>query len=310
MKSCIIFFLSFALYVQPASAKNRPLAIPQIIDSGTTITAIASNENFIWVGTDQGLYRIVITRNNKHKLKHFTITNSILPDNYITSVCCSNDGKVWIGTNKGLVFYNGFVYTLITKENSGLPDNRISSIALDEQKNLWIGTMFNGLVKTDGESYKVYNTFNSNIGDNNIYSVSIDKSGAVWVGIYLKGLVKFYRNTWTHFNAGENGLNATNITFVKQNENGTYFLASYDDGMFEFDGQTFSELHCTLSNARNIYSIYQSLSKGKIILCCKEGLFIGCAFTFKLDKMLADNSDRFTGIEPYCVPDQLNRLHP
>src|SRR5436190_11669221 len=75
------------------------------MENGRLITAVDSNENYVWLGTDEGLFRI---SRNRRKLKFYSLNVTGLPQNHVTGICCHNDGIVWIGTDHGLVKYDNY----------------------------------------------------------------------------------------------------------------------------------------------------------------------------------------------------------
>ena len=102
-----------------------------------TITAQAETETSWWLGTTHGIYRI--TKKNM-KVKHYTTSNSLLPSDFITSICAMSDGQVYIGTKKGILRYDRFAFLIISTENSRLPSDNIRSLDCNSPKGIVVET--------------------------------------------------------------------------------------------------------------------------------------------------------------------------
>ena len=142
------------------------------------ITAVAQSEKFLWIGTDNGVFRV---NRKTEKTIYISVSNSKLPSNNITSICVRKDGNVWIGTTKGILRYDRFAYIVVNNENSVLPENTITSIVEDKNNDLWIGTSHSGLVRVHNLSFQVYNQKNSPLKSDNITSLTKDEKGNVFV---------------------------------------------------------------------------------------------------------------------------------
>ena len=146
----------------------------KFVTPDSKITAVAQSEKFLWIGTNSGVVRV--NRKNEKK-SYFTISNSKLPSNYITSICVSKNGHVWIGTTNGILRYDRFAFIVINTDNSPLSENYITSIIEDKNNDLWVGTSHSGLMKVHNLTYRVYNQKNSPLASDNIVSLTTDKDG-------------------------------------------------------------------------------------------------------------------------------------
>ena len=178
--SIIVLFLFISVF---SFSQTTIKEAATYIDSTSKVTAVSENEKYIWIGTDHGI--IGVNKKNK-KTFHLTKSNSVLPADYITSVCCRKDGNVWVGTLNGILRYDGYTFMLVNSENSGLPDALVTSIVEDKNGNLWIGTFFGGLVKVHNNKYSVYNLKNSSVVCNCVYNLSTDDKGIVSITFLKK----------------------------------------------------------------------------------------------------------------------------
>lgn len=149
-----------------------------------------TKDNFIWIGTANGLARY-----DGYHFKIFKRTESIhsLPSNAISCLLADED-ILWVGTWNGLCRINTVSFEVTRVDLKG--NNVIRSLYKDEtNKVYWIGTE-TGLLRytMDDKPFKIYNTQNSNISHNTVRSILQDKQGNLWLGTYDK-LNKFIPST-------------------------------------------------------------------------------------------------------------------
>lgn len=156
-----------------ASAFVVNMASEPRLRSNNVTTIAVSPANVLWVGTDNGLYRLTADYDRaagrlafstwrEYRLEHG------LNSSFITAVTFDDQGNVWVGSRAGLTWLRttGGLVTTFTTSNSGLIDDRVESLTYDaETGSLWIGT-FGGLgrlqvglnrgAETDGHGARVY----------------------------------------------------------------------------------------------------------------------------------------------------------
>ncbi|MBS4065691.1 MAG: hypothetical protein KGZ74_14115 [Chitinophagaceae bacterium] len=131
--------LSTSIFSQlPALNKGERLYEDHII------TAVDSNEIYVWIGTDHGLFRFNRKRNRK---KFYSLSNTGHITNYVTDLYCMKDGCVWIATNNGLLKYDNYTFIPFTIENSDLPENSIISVTVNMNNYLLVGTVHRGTMQ-------------------------------------------------------------------------------------------------------------------------------------------------------------------
>jgi|GEM_PF-1525681 len=167
----------------------------------------------------------------------YNISNSGLPNNYVTNVRVDGNGRKWIGTQGGLALFDGTAWTVYNTGNSGLPNNDVRSIFIDGSNTKWIGTYGGGLASFDGTSWNVYNTGNSQIPTNDIHCVAVDALNNKWMGTYGGGVAGFDGTNWTIYNAGNSGLPYNDVSAMAK-EPGTpvEWMGTYGGGIASYDG--------------------------------------------------------------------------
>ena len=210
----IIYFFNF-LFANSLK-QNSPV--------NATITSIADDGENIWIGSNNGLWKI--KKKNNH-INHFTMSNSELPSNYISCLCVRANGHVWIGTPRGIMIYDLYSYYVINDENTDLPENIVTSMVSDANDDVWIGTYSKGLVRVHNLKFKVFNTSNSLLPSNNILSVNTDDNRNIWVGLKNEGILKIKNNHLTKFDS-KNGFDGKNVRIITKISKDKYFLYDYN----------------------------------------------------------------------------------
>ena len=99
-------FFKDGIFKQIKVPRNDGSGLADYLMNGLYIKVIAVDEaNRKWIGTDDnGIY--LLSEDGLETIHHFTIENSLLPSNSITSITINNsNGEVFIGTTKGLVSF-------------------------------------------------------------------------------------------------------------------------------------------------------------------------------------------------------------
>jgi ligand-binding sensor domain-containing protein len=119
------------------------------------ITAVAvTPDNVMWVGTDNGLYRLTVDYDREAGRLMFSSWREYrlehgLSSSFITAITFDDQDNVWVGSRVGLTWLRatGGLVTTFTTGNSGLVEDRVEALTYDAATgSLWIGT-FGGLAR-------------------------------------------------------------------------------------------------------------------------------------------------------------------
>jgi hypothetical protein len=202
---------------------------------GKQINCLADEEEYIWIGTVNGLVKL-------HKSTGEFIVygkwNSELPDNYVLAIAIDGQGNKWIGTGNGLAKFDGENWIVYNTSNSGLPYDLVWSITIDRWGNKWIGTNSpsgGGLAKFDGVNWTVYNTSNSGLPGFYVFAIAVDGQGNKWIGT-SGGLAKFDGVNWTVYNTSNSGLPYNYVQAIAIDGQGNTWIGTFGGGLAKFDG--------------------------------------------------------------------------
>lgn len=208
--------------------------------NGYCITALAEENNLIWIGTNQdGLATL-----NK-STGEATFLNINIPDNHINAIAVDENGAKWIGTSDVLLRLKSNSWELYHPTNSDIPAAFIYSIIFDNNGDMWIGTP-SGLARFNDIHWKVFNRTNSSIPSNEVRSLAIDHQNNLWIGTAadpfdvtgrnpIGGLARFDGINWILYNTFNSNLLQNWVFCVAVDKINNIWIGT-GMGLNEYDG--------------------------------------------------------------------------
>ena len=181
LSSFLVAWCACALALDPTlDVSQYPHDAWRVQEDGFTrsrLTSIAQTpDGYLWLGTDQGLYRFDGALN----ILWQSPPGQQLPSNMIWSLMAAHDGTLWIGTNKGLASWKDGKLT----HYEGLAKYYIFTILEDHQGTVWvgaIGTPMGRLCAIQAGNVRCYGEDGSfGTGVVGLYE---DNLGNLWVGM-------------------------------------------------------------------------------------------------------------------------------
>lgn len=178
--------------------------------------------------------------------REFSLTNSGLPELYITAIAVDADNNKWIGTNSsGLVKFDGENWTIYDSLNSCIPCDRITALGIDVSGDIWLGTYNDKtrapmLIKFDGVDCIKYDSKNSALHDEAGYSIRIitfDQNGGIWIGTVNYGMIGFDGNNWSVYNMSNCILKGNQINSIEVDKSNNIWIGTdFTNRAVKFDG--------------------------------------------------------------------------
>ncbi|SHE99499.1 Signal transduction histidine kinase [Dysgonomonas macrotermitis] len=225
--------------------------------SGTDVTAICENENFLWIATNDGLNRFD-GREFKVYRNDNTSANSI-SENNIETLMFDSQGFLWIGFKTGGVDIfnprkNKFIH--ISDVIKDYPQ-RVICIYEDSKKNIWLGTWEDGLYQltptNEGDlSYHVSKHYPKNI----VSSIVEKPKGKLWIGTYY-GFFLYDIENKRDVPLKENYYAVTQ--FLDTGEKNSLWFSVWTNGLYklEWDEKTFRTKETSMTkNMEDVYRIF------------------------------------------------------
>jgi len=210
--------------------------------SNNNITAIYGKNNFLWVGTSDGLNKLDV---NQSIWKIFKTSNSKLPDNFIKCMVADNHGRLWMATRNEICFVNleNDQITIVNKP-AQLLQYTINAILPESENTIWLGTD-KGLVLFNIQNNLTSVYFNNlndskTISSNKVTTLVKDSHDILWVGTENGGLNRFNIqtgefNSYKHEPSDPHSLSTDNILSIYQDKSGILWVGSSLGGISKWN---------------------------------------------------------------------------
>ncbi|NIM14305.1 MAG: helix-turn-helix domain-containing protein [Candidatus Aminicenantes bacterium] len=186
----------------------------------------------LWIGTNNGLFRVTEKRTEKYT------TKDGLSDNFITSIIEDSDRNLWVGTVKGL--------NRIKTEPDGtirfepllkLAHFTIFCVFEDREKSLWIGTYKSGIRRLKEGKFISYAPL-EDLQEEFLFSLFQDGGGDIWIGAYGGKLFRCRDNDLIE-TVEPPELSSTGIISIAEDAQGNLWLSTTGKGAFQKKNKTF-----------------------------------------------------------------------
>ena len=162
---------------------------------GVYVSDIVKQENYIWVGTANGLFRY---DTRSHAIDHFVHhANDVhsLPHDFVSCLSLTKDHVLLAGTLGGIAIYqtktNTFDRWNTSTPGSPLNSDFINNIMLKDEQ-IWIGTETGGINKLLPRELILRNYVHSadpaSLSPNHVNAMYVESDGTLWVGTVEGGL--------------------------------------------------------------------------------------------------------------------------
>ncbi len=216
--------------------------------------------NDLWVGTDNGLYKLKRNANTNKSIFEPIAEMKENEVNNITALYQDDKGDLWF-SNFGKGIYK---YSYTTKKISKfdkISATEIFSITGDNKSIIWIATNKQGIYayNTNADSIIQYTT-DAGLGGNSVYQVYRDSKNNIWAAV-IDGNVSVWNGvTWKQFDKKDN----YDIKFtlsIFEDSKGKIWLGTYEKGLYTFQENIFKKTSNSNSNAELIYALQEDVNK-------------------------------------------------
>lgn len=198
-----------------------------------SINSIAGYDEYIWIGTSNGLNKI---NKNNNTIENYN-SNKMLSSVKIKYLYLDSNKNLWIGTPQGIYILNTYnddltnISYILDKNN--VDDTYIETIYEDEEGNYWIGTFLEGyLINIDGKSKSV-KVYKEELNAKSIRTIAEDDK-YLWIGT-SDGLSRMDKDTGKFASYTEdNGLANNNIYGILIDSQNNLWMST-NNGISKFD---------------------------------------------------------------------------
>ncbi|OFY73382.1 MAG: hypothetical protein A2265_03745 [Bacteroidetes bacterium RIFOXYA12_FULL_33_9] len=242
----MLSFNSIFLYSQKPSITFERLGIDQGLSQSSANCILEDENNFLWIGTQEGLNKYYGQNFCFEIFKHDLVDTNSISDIWVYDIAQDKNGNIWIATRYGLNMLNPKTrkikrYFQDINEISSLYNNEVFSVFVDSKGGVWVKTndVLSLLDTTSGKftHYEHYvNYFNTR--SQTRFPIIEDKNGLIWYGT-VDGLNSFDRNfeqskRYKFDSANPFSLSNNFVTAIFEDSKGTLWVGT-QDGLNKFN---------------------------------------------------------------------------
>lgn len=189
--------------------------------------AVVDKEGVIWIGTDNGLVRII-----DEEMKVFNAHNSGLKakmyDKHKTESIryaeVDNENNKWLIAGWDAYRFDGTTWTLFDSLNS--PINWARKMYADNFNNIWF-TSWKGVSKFNGKEWTTINTSNSKLPSNKALGIFVDSKERIWIGTF-EGNIRIEGKDTLEFNNSDSPLKDGFISNMHEDKEENLWFSLYN----------------------------------------------------------------------------------
>ncbi|GAA0892793.1 two-component regulator propeller domain-containing protein [Fulvivirga kasyanovii] len=157
------------------------------------ILTLCEDENYIWIGTENGgLSRLDTRTNTIRTFINDKYDPSSVVDNSIHALYRDRQGRIWVGTySRGLCVYDKLKYKF-SELDVPLKNNVVNAIRQDSKKRIWLGTE-EGVVMKDQDKVQHFQHIRPKEGFSTdpVICIYEDRQHQMWFGTWSKGTSRY-----------------------------------------------------------------------------------------------------------------------
>ncbi|MEM9329332.1 MAG: two-component regulator propeller domain-containing protein, partial [Bacteroidota bacterium] len=183
--SAFLIHSFLSLFGQPLQFRFHTYPPTGDLESNIIYCINEDRMGFIWLGTNNGLYRFDGIDFKRYARSIFTANvdvNDILVDKH---------GDLWIGGVNGLWHMDrGTEQITSIWEEISLPPSIVTSLAAHRDGSIWVGT-HEGLYQLDPVGHQliaVYRADTMGLSSDDVFDLHVDREGSLWVATAAGGL--------------------------------------------------------------------------------------------------------------------------
>lgn len=254
-------------------SNNVQIPLLETMDfSKLTVNALFSLGNYLWIGTQNGLYCVNTQSGNISLYQHNPDDSNSISSNYVTDIAKNESGDIVIATRNGVNIFQRneqFLFFKRGAEGLSLNDNIINKVFVDDHNRIWVGSVFSGISLMNPARIQFIHSLQGSPEERPliISAVLEDKEGNLLAGIVdgglaikLKGEESFTFHTHRTDDPGSLGHN--NISDIVQDFEGNYWISTIGGGIDKLSKSNLSHPrfeHFTTENSELLSDDIQDL---------------------------------------------------
>ncbi|SHE31812.1 hybrid sensor histidine kinase/response regulator transcription factor [Dysgonomonas macrotermitis] len=223
----------------------HPLKEIPDLDTNCKVSAILKTGNFIWIGTDRGLFRYDTGKKESKWYINSESDPSTISQNMITDLVTTREGTLVVSTLRGVNFYDSRTdsFERISHNTpSGTINSDFVNCLLSDGNVLWIGTEAGGMNKMTLRRLSIHNYVHnekdrSSISANPVNAITEDHMGNLWVGTVEGGLnlKKKGESSFIHYTYEEGLLSHNTVSALVEDNRNKLWIGTWGNGLNVLD---------------------------------------------------------------------------
>lgn len=286
--------------------------------SRLTVNALFSYGDYLWVGTQEGLYCINTQNESITLYQHDPNDPNSISSNHVTDIAKNESGDIVVATRNGInIFQRNEQFVVFNKGTDGLSlnDNIFNKLFVDEHNCIWAGSVFGGINLMTPK--RIHFTYALQGAANDrpfvISSVLEDRDGNLLAGIVEGGLAikrkgeanfTFYQ----HRTNDPTSLIHNNISDIVQDFQGDYWISTIGGGIDKLSKNNLSHPsfeHFTTENSgllsNEIHDLCLDTVRNSIWICSSRHIQILDLVTGQMNRLQYYTQTRE-------IPDRMNTV--
>jgi signal transduction histidine kinase/ligand-binding sensor domain-containing protein/CheY-like chemotaxis protein/AraC-like DNA-binding protein len=274
---------------------------------GIQVNAIIQDKTgFLWIGTNEGLYRY-----DGYNFKLYEAKERAVGSSFILNLYLDSHDEVWAGTRGGLLKYSKMADKIVSfkhsEDSTSIGGTIINNVVEDSNNNIWIALSKGGLDlynRQENIFYHFKKSDRNGMLSDDISDLHVDKNNQLWISTWRHGINKldlstFYRSfpskpifdTYAVPNLSKYGM-TVNLIFEDPNTRELY-LGSNDSGLLIFDKNKDLFVPLPIPKLNSTISCMQAFTSKKAWVATGNG-----TLQFNLEtKKLDENPEVFVDID-------------
>ena len=222
------------------------------LQESPVIFSIFVRQDFVWLGTDQGLIRFNTTSSQAVFYQIPELLRIEPNDHSIRKVYIDRNNRIWILTLNGLFRFSENLKKFkpairSTDVSNSLSINTTKPLFEDSRSTIWFGTFGNGLyvIEPNGKTLCYRNNPGNpqSLSENSINCIYEDRSGVMWFGTFGAGISIFDPHAHKFDLLKQNSLDPNSLSSnfiwsIWEDTDGTIWIGTNNKGVNHYDPVT------------------------------------------------------------------------
>jgi len=200
------------------------------IQNDEVISLFVDNENYLWIGTKNGVVQLEIleTPSRARMVQSFTSKNLPVGEGII-AITQDLSGHFWFSARGvGVTSFDGASFRTFTRQD-GLGSDRVSGFVVDKKNRVWMRSL-DGISVFDGERFTIYRKENG-LPHNFLTALFLDRENSIWIGTYGKGAARLKSECFINYSKAS-GMKESSVFSLLETNGGEIWAGTSGGGIY------------------------------------------------------------------------------